>query len=325
MEITKEQIIEAIEKDSTLIEAVLPKVVESEIGKNLIDNKVKTIYEEKIGEEVKNIHTQYDNDIFQILGVRAGTKEDGGKQKTYEVAKQLFSELKELRDQKDSLTKDAEVLRLTGEIEKLKKEGGGAHFESILNKSKETWDEKERNYLKAIEDSKLENETFQKRTSIQSALNQIKFNPDTKESIKKMVIDNVEKELIKNSKMENGELVFVDAEGKPVIDTTTYKPKNALQMISSLEAIKDISLKEESEKGGGAKSEIHGSIQTTKVEGKDVQKLIIPEGTIKTKSEFVEVTNKLLLESGITMRDPRWKKLKDEAYLELKVSEMPSK
>lgn len=325
MEITKEQIIEAFEKDSTLIEGVLPKVIESEVGKNLIENKAKVIFDEKIGDEVKKIHTLYDNDIFETLGVRAGTKEDGSKEKTYEVAKKLYSELKELRGQKDSLTKDAKVNELLGQIETLKKEGGGKHFEEILNQSKLTWDEKEKNYLKQIDDSKHANETFLKQTAIQSALNQIKFNPDTPESIKKMVISSVEKDLVKNSKLEEGKLVFLDAEGKPMIDTTSYQPKNALQVLASMEAIKDISLKEDKEKGGGAQSEIHGSIQTTKVEGKDVQKLILPEGSIKTKTQFQEIANKALSDSGITIRDPRWTKLKDEAYLELKVKDMPSK
>ena len=325
MEITKEQIIEAIEKDATLIEAVLPKVVESEVGKTLIENKAKVIFDEKIGEEVKKIHSQYDNDIFETLGVRAGTKDDGSKEKTYEVAKKLYSELKDLRGQKDSLTKEAKVIELQNQIETLKKEGGGTHFESILNQSKVTWEDKEATYLKQIEEGKTANETFQKQTAIQSAFNQLKYNPDITDSIKKMVISNVEKDLIKNSKIEEGKLIFLDSEGKPLIDPTSYTPKNALQVLASMESIKDISLKDNQEKGGGAKSEIHGSIQITKVEGKDVQELIIPEGAIKTKMQFVEVTDKLLLDSGITMRDPRWNKLKDEAYLKLKVKEMPSK
>ena len=107
-----QEIIEAFKANPTLIEGVLPTIVETEIGKTFIENKSKVIYESKIGDEVKKIHDMYDNDIFESLGVRAGTKEDGSKEKTYEFAKKLYGELKDLRGQKDSLSKDAKVKEL---------------------------------------------------------------------------------------------------------------------------------------------------------------------------------------------------------------------
>jgi len=117
-----QEIIEAFKANPTLIEGVLPTIVETEIGKTFIENKSKVIYESKIGDEVKKIHDMYDNDIFESLGVRAGTKEDGSKEKTYEFAKKLYGELKDLRGQKDSLSKDAKVKELEGQIELLKKQ-----------------------------------------------------------------------------------------------------------------------------------------------------------------------------------------------------------
>lgn len=323
MEITQEQIIEAIQKNPGLIPGILPTVTDSEVGKKLIENKAELIYKEKIGEEVKKIHQQYDDDIHSILGERAGTGDDGQKQKTYEFAKKLYSELKELRGQKDSLSKDARVKELETQIEKLKTEGGGKHIQEVFDQAKQAWETEKQGYLKQITDTKTENEVFQKRTEIKSAVAKLKFNPDTPESIKNMVIANVEDQLIKTSKIENGKLVFVDGEGKPVIDQTTYQPKDAFGMISSLDAIKDITLKEE-KGGGGAKTEIHGSIQTTKVEGKDEKKLILPEGSFKSKMEFINVAEKALLDSGITRKDPAWDQLKTEAYKEYKVSELPA-
>ena len=72
-----------------------------------------------------------------------------------------------------------------------------------------------------------ENEVFQKRTEIKSAVAKLKFNPDTPESIKNMVIANVEDQLIKTSKIENGKFsitvdylvrfsIFLDYEFKVV-------------------------------------------------------------------------------------------------------------
>lgn len=323
MEITQEQIIEAITKKPELINGILPTVTNSEVGKTLIENKANLIYQDKIGEEVKRIHQQYDDDIFSTLGERPGTGEDGQKQKTYDYAKKLYTELKELRGQKDSLSKDAKVVELQTKIDQLTKDGGGSHIQSIFDQAKATWETEKQTYLKQINDSKSENETFQKKTEIQNAISRLKFNPDTPESIKKMVISNVENQLVNSSKLENGKLVFLDTEGKPVLDPTTYTPKDAFGMVSSMDAIKDISLKE-NKGGGGATTEIHGSIQTTKVEGKDAKKLILPEGSFKTKIEFQSVAEKALIDSGITRRDPQWDTLKTEAYKEYKVSELPA-
>lgn len=322
--ITIEQISEAIQTNPSLIDGIVPLVQEAEPIKNLITNKANLVYQERFGNEIKTVHEKYDEQIFTKLGQRAGTKEDGSKQKTYELLDVALDELAELRTKKDSLSKEAKVIELQATIEALKKEGGASHIQSVFDSAKQTWETEKSNYLTQIEEAKNNNETFQKRTEIQSAFAQLKFNPDTPESIRKLVIGNVEAELIKSSKIENGKLVFLNDKGEPIIDDSNYAPKNALQMISSLESIKDISLKEE-KGGGGADKTITGSIQTTKVEGKDVQKLILPEGSVKTKEQFTKVSKQALLDSGITMRDPKWNELLNQAYIELKVSEMPQK
>jgi hypothetical protein len=325
MEITKEQIQEAITKDPTIIEVILPTVIESEVGKKLVENKANLIFTEKIGEEIKKVHQRYDEDLFEVLGVRAGTGEDGAKEKTYEVARKMYGQLKELQGQKESLSKDVEVQRLTGEIEKLKLEGGGKHIQGVFDQAKLQWETERQGFVKQIGDTKTETESFQKRTDIKSALNQLKFNPDTPESVKTMILTNVEESLIKNSKFENGKLVFVDPEGKPIINQTSYEPKNPLEMLMSLDAIKDITLKDDKKPGGNAQAEIHGSIKTISIEGKDEQSLILPEGSFKSRSEFNEVAQKALLDSGVTRKDPRWNALLNKAYKENKVDTLPAK
>jgi hypothetical protein len=325
MEITIEQISEAIKTNPTLIDGIVPLVQEAEPIKNLITNKANLVYQEKFNEEIKNVHQKYDDQIFEKLGVRTGTKEDGSKQKTYELLDVALIELAELRTKKDSLTKDAKVIELEAKIESLKNDGGAKHVQSIFDSARQTWEKEKKDYLTQIQEAKNNNESFQKITEIQSAFTKLKFNPDTPESIRKMVIGNVEAELVKTSKIENGKLIFVDENGAPIIEQTTYAPKTAFEMISSLESIKDISLKEE-KGGGGADKKITGSIQTTTVEGKGkTEKLILPEGSVKTKEQFVKVSEQAMLDSGITRRDPRWDTLKNQAYIELKVGEMPQK
>lgn len=321
MEINKDNFAEAIKTDE-FKNVLMPLITETEGVKTIVTNKAEAIYKDRIDDEVKKIHTQYDDDMFDILGERPGSK-DGTKQKTYDKMKELLTDLKELRGKKDSLTKEAEVQRLQGEIEKLKKEGGASHVQAIFDQAKLDWEKKENDYKEQIANSSKSNEDYKKRTEIQTGIQQIKFNPDTPESVKKMIIENVEKSLIESSKFENGKLIFVDKDGKPLLNSK-YEPKSPTEMLMSLDAIKDIALKADDNKGGGgADPKIEGSIQTTSVDGKDTKKLILQEGSFKTKNEFQTVANKALMDAGISKSDENYLLLMDQAYKDYKVAELP--
>ncbi|MCK5506856.1 MAG: hypothetical protein KAJ10_16945, partial [Thermodesulfovibrionia bacterium] len=109
MEITKDNIADVL-KNEEFKKDILPAITTSEAVKTMIENNAKVQYQSKIDEEVSTIHSKYDDDMFTILGVRPGTGDDGKKIKTYEAIKTLYTELKGLRDQKESLTKDAKVI-----------------------------------------------------------------------------------------------------------------------------------------------------------------------------------------------------------------------
>lgn len=322
MEITKDNIADVL-KNEEFKKDILPAITTSEAVKTMIENNAKVQYQSKIDEEVSTIHSKYDDDMFTILGVRPGTGDDGKKIKTYEAIKTLYTELKGLRDQKESLTKDAKVIELNAKIKKLTEEGGGKHIQEIFDASKLTWDKEKEGFEKTITDLQGTTIDFQKKTEISNAVRGIKFNPDTPESIKKMVLENVEQKLMAGSKIQDNKIVFIDTDGKPIIDPVSHSPKTAEQMLATMDAIKDISLKDDNKKGGGADSTIKGSIQTTTVEGKDTKKLILPEGSVTTQTQFIEVAEKALIDSGLTRRDTEWDELKNKAFKELKVAEMP--
>lgn len=325
MELTKEQIIEAVTAKPELVGEILPTIQENDAIKGLITNKADVIYKEKIGEEVKNIYGQFDNDAFSIIGEKPEVDENGrAVQKTYDFYKQKLAELKELREQKGSLTKDAEVQRLTAEVERLKTEGGAKHVQEVFDTAKQAWETEKTAFQQQLEEARNQGVDFQKKTAISSAVRELKFNPDVPESLRKMAIATAERQLVANSKIEDGKLVFLDENGKVAIDQTKYEPMTAIQMLNQMDAIKDISLKVDDPKGGGAKPTINGQIQTTTVEGKDTKKLVLPAGSFKTKAEFQEVAEKALLDAGISRRHPDFTKLKDQAYIELKVSELPT-
>lgn len=323
MEITKEQIIEAFKSNPDLITGVMPTLEESEVVKSIINNKVDSIYKLKIDEEVKNIHKKYDDDLFEILGERPGQREDGTKEKTFEKLKNLYGELKGLRGRKEGLTKEAEVQRLMGEIEKLKSGSGAEQVQQMFDQAKTQWGATEDGYkdqIKGLEDSRT---SHLKETPINQALSQIKFTPETPESVRKMVMQTVKEQLKANSELRDGKLVFLKEDGQISLNGK-YEPMTAFEKMMTMESIKDISLKEDSQKGGGADPTIEGSIITTSVEGKDVKKLNLTPGSFKTKSDFITVSEKALTDAGFTVRDKEWDTLKTEAYKEHKVSELPA-
>jgi hypothetical protein len=303
----------------------LPLLTEIEPIQNIVSNKAEMIYKDKIDDEVKNIHSQYDNDMFSILGERPGQTDDGQKEKTYAKTKQLFAELKDLRSQKDSLTKDAKVAELTSQIEELKKSGGAKHVQDVFDQAKADWTGRETELKNQIKEATTNNLDFKKRSVIQSAIQQIKFNPDTPESIKKLVISQAESQLIKNSKFEGDQFIVLKDDGKPSLNSK-YEPKSAFEALMTFDGIKDIALKADDKKGGGgADPIIKGSIQTTSVDGKDTKKLIIPEGSFETKLEFQKVADQALINSGISKSSEDYVRLKDQAYKDLNVSELPTK
>lgn len=317
-----QQIIDAIKETPALVVGILPTIQETDAFKTLFDNKVDVEYKAKIHDEVKKIHEQYDNDMFEILGVRPDVV-DGKKQKTYDKLKELLTDYKGLLGKKDSLTKEAEVLRLQGEIDKLKKEGGAKHVQEVFDKAKKAWEEKESEYNNTIKDLESGSTVFKKEVEIGKAIQGLKLNPDTPDSIKTMAINAAKAELIKNSEFRDGKLVFLDDKGEPIIDTATYQVMSPEGMLANVAAIKDISLKDDSKPGGGADPKIEGSIITSTIEGKEVKKLNLVAGSFTTKAEFADMTEKAMLAQGITRSDPDWQTLQNAAYKEYDVSKLP--
>lgn len=322
MEINKDNIEEVLKTDEFKND-LLPLFTKSETIESLISKRADATYKEKIDEEVKNIHSQYDNDIFSILGERPGQKDDGSKEKTYEFVKRIAGRLKDLEGIKDSLNKDAEVARLNGVIEDMKANGDGARIQKLFDDAKSQWTDERSNLLQKIEAGQKSQTDFQKTLAIDSAINNLKFDPNLSESVKNMILKNVKADLIKNSKFEEGKLYFLTEDGKTAMNKTTWEAMTASEVLESMEAIKDITVKDGSQKGGGADVTIKGSLKITSVEGKNTKSLILPEGLITTKVKFDEEVTKTLIASGIERGSNEWKELRSKAYKEYNVAKLP--
>lgn len=318
-----QQILDAIGQNPSLVEGLIQPVFESEKGKLALTNRVTTEVNEKIAEEISKTHKRYDDDIFEVLGERPGTKEDGKKQKTYEFLKDKLQELKTLSGQKDSLTKDAEVQRLTAEIAELKKSGGGALVQQQFEAYKAAAEAKEADYLRKIEEAGKAGVQYQMKSQFATAKAGLAFNPDVDEEIRNIVLDKAENDLLANAKEVDGKIVFHKADGKPYLDPVTFEPQSAADILKSHDGVLKL-LKKEGQQGGGADPIITGKVTTIKVEGKDVKKLDIPAGSFKTQTEFYDKAHKLLTESGISKSDNDYHSIIDNTVKELNVSSLPA-
>ena len=328
MALTQEQIIEAFGTNPELVTGVLPTIQKSEAFNTLLNNKVDITYKEKIADEVKNIHGKYDQQFKDILGELPGTNEDGTKQKTYEFLGVKLNEYKTLKSKKAELEKDPAIAALNSTIAELKKNGGNEYLNNLLEQTKTAGKQRETDLLKQISDMTSSNDKFKKSSVIESAISKLKLNPDFDKPISDMIIENVKNHLLANSKFENDKLVFMGADGKPVLDTATMGEKTALQMLQDNDAVKSIILKDGGTppQGGGAGRTVVGSIETQSVEGKGTtERLIIPAGTFKTQVEFMQLAESILQKDGVLKTDMRFNQLKDKAFAEHNVSKLPMK
>ncbi len=319
MEITQEQIVEALNGNAELLTSVTAHVLSTETGTTTLTNRAEQMYQERIGTEVSSIHQSYDNDIFEILGERPATLDGGGRQKTYEKAKELFNELKGLRGQKDSLNKDAEVARLTAEIENLKTNGPGAHWEATYNKDKATWiSEKEamQEQIKTSSNSLLD---YQKQLDIDKGLIGLKFNDQIPKTAIDAMVATVINDLKTNSKLDGDKVFYLGADGSR-LSNPDFTPMSAGDVLKS--RLKDVLFNEDKGGGGGAPQTI-GAIVDNNVDGKNVKTLSLDETKVTSKTAFIEESERVLLESGVTRNDPAWNTLTTEAYNRYKVADMP--
>jgi len=309
-----------LEGNAELLTGVTSHILETEKGKEILTNRADVLYQERIGDEVSSIHSRYDEDAFSIIGEKPGQLEDGTKQKTYDFIKSKMEELKGLREQKDSLSKDAAVAKLNAEIADLKKNGPGAHWEQTFNTEKQKWTAREQELSQRAEAAENRVTDYIKRVDMETGLRGLTFNEDVPEEARKALINSIMAKMNQHSKVEGDNVLYLDEQGA-VINNSEYKPKDAKAILE--EALSSILVTENNEGGGGAPPTVAGSIETVSVEGKDVKRLKLNEQAFTTKTEFIKVMEKALLDEGVSRGSADWKALEAEAYNRYNVSKLP--
>ncbi|MGB0896928.1 MAG: hypothetical protein ACPGRW_06370 [Flavobacteriaceae bacterium] len=324
--VTIEQINEALKAKPELVQGVLPAIQESEAYTTLFNNKLNLELKDKLAAERSKQQGVYNTAIFDTLGKQPGVKEDGTKQTGLEFLAAVLKDYKDLDTKRDSISKDEKVKELSATIEALKKNNGNEYLNNLLEQTKNASKQREQELQGKINEITNSNLNYRKTSAINQAFSQLKLNPDMDKSIIDMVKANVTADLLKSSKLEGDKLVFVDADGKPILDPSTMGEKTAFQMLEGVEALKSIVLKDDSRKqqGGGAQRTIVGNIETIMQDGKaSGERLEIPAGSFTTQMQFNDVAEKMLQQQGVSVTDARFFDLKDRAHAEYKVSELP--
>jgi hypothetical protein len=257
---------EAIKKINEAQEASEFEVFTGTEHTTYLDNFAKTEVEKRIGDEVGKIHTQYDDNVFEILGERKT-----GSEKTYNFIKRKLKELKDasgstpqLQEQikklEDDLKNKSGDEQLKRDYEKLKGD---------YNSDKENWDKKTQEYIRSQEAMRVE-------IQLDAAAAKLQFKEEIPQSVRAILIDNAKAKLLPSGKIIEKELIFVDAEG-----ATLRNKNNALNPYTAEELMKNELKDVLGEKTVITGTGVKPTLQKDK-DGKDTITVSIPD-SVKTK------------------------------------------
>ena len=225
-----------------------------------LDNYAKTEVEKRIGTEISRVHSQYDDDIFEITRERKD-----GSEKTYDFIKRKVKALKELSGNSETLKSQIkqleEDLKNKSGDEQLKKDY--EQLKTDYNTDKETWNKKTQEHLTSQETMKVE-------LQLDHAASRLKYKEDIPESLRSLAVQNAKNNLLKAGKIVDGKLIFLDDKG-----VTRTNKDNALNPYTAEELLtielKDVIGEKKVITGTGVKPEI------VKVDGEETINVSMPD------------------------------------------------
>lgn len=218
----KEEILKQLESDKGDTDYILRTQDEE---KAFLENHKANVLEKELDPAVAKIHTQYDEDLFSLFGVR---KKPG--EKTYKFMKDQFTALKEKADKVEALeTEIAELKKGSPDDAKRLKEI--KDLQEQIRKLKEDHDIE----LTKIAKQNLKNNV---KSEIERSLINLKLKPGIPESMKQVYIDKIINELSEDAEIREGKIVFLDKEGKALRDPATLAPYTAEALLK--DRMKDV-------------------------------------------------------------------------------------
>jgi uncharacterized protein YukE len=302
------EIKEAIGKDPELRKAVLSEVVATPEGQELIKNSNDTFWKDNIGNEVSKIHSQYDKDIEEILGVK---KPDN--MKTYDHIKAIAKDFKDLKESGS----DSKVKELQDKL-KAAQEGGGGQYKELYEQTLAKFNEVKSDYEKSLQEKESELKKVSIINDLKTGMQGLEFDPVYDKEVISQMVSIKQQEFINNAEMDGIKIVYKDADGK-IIQGESMGPASAKEIMQK--ALSPM-LKKVAAPGGGADPNT-GIASKTGDDGKSTEKLVLDSTRIKSRTEFIAEAERVLKENGIDVRSQKAQEMKDAAAKEYKYAELP--
>ena len=259
---------------------------ESEFRENLL----KTELDKKIGDRIREVHTSYDNDIFETIG-----KKKGANEKTYDFMKREFKELKEKADETTLLEKQIKDLKIeirdgSGD-ETLKKQLKA--LETKHTAALSTWTEEKATMQKTFDHELI-------GSDLDKSLARLKFRDDIPQAVIDSYVSTVRSELVNIALRQDGSLVFKNGEDGILTDNTTLKPIGADIILA--EKLKDIL-------AGDGKSGLGGDKDNEEPTGE----IVPPDSALVSLDTLSSYLQEEFIKKGMTRNAAR----QDAKYIEL--------
>lgn len=305
-----EEVKKAAEGNPELQKAIASYAVTTEVGKEIIKNSNDTHWKDNIGAEVSKIHGMYDADVEAILGVK---KPDG--MKSYEHVKKLLGEMKSLKEGGSNEKVKELELKLA---EAIKGKGDDTH-EKLYKQTVEAMDKLKEE--KEAEVSKLQNEmkVFVIESDLLKGESVLEFDPSFDKGVLAKLLKVERDELIRNASIEDGKVIYKDAEGKIIQGADMGTASSSEILKKALSPM----LKKAGTPGGGAAGESGGIAKKTGDDGKSTETLFLDKSRVTSKTSFMGEVNRVLKEQGVDVTSDRATKLRDAAATEYKYDGLP--
>lgn len=245
-----------------------------------LENYKKVEIEKELKGRIAKVYDDLDADFAAITGQRKPDTE-----KTYKYWPGVVKQLKEAAENADAdkLRKQIDELKKTGASPELMKELEAVRAMSISEKKK---------YESRI--AELEGVMVQKDITVilNEAMRGLQFQK-LPQAVLDAYVEKSRSKLMTSAKIVNGELVFHDEKGEPMINQTTYKPYTAAELMArELEPV----IESEKKKGLGSQEP-----NITKRDGKIEVTLNVPH-TLRSKTELTE----FLIKNGLPFNTPEY-------------------
>jgi len=252
--------------------------------------------------------------MYNILGERREKDE-----KTYDAYKKRLTELKDLRekvkgvDTKVLEAKDSEIATLKQQLQ-----DSDSTWKKTYDTEREVWAGEKKGFQDEIATLKGNASANTILGDLAKGMAQIEFNPAIPEEARTAMIKQVEAKVLKNAEIQDGKVVYKGENGSILVNDLRA-PMSAEELMR-----KELApILKTSTPGGGAATGKAGEIVTVKEGDTETETLVLDQTSFKTRRQFTEVSNKALLDLGIAKTDERFNKLKDAAYKEYKVGDLP--